>query len=131
MRLPSSFRRAVPLAAAALMFAACNARMTGPAGPTGPLAVKVSRTQLSLVNRGDRPVYTFVIERETRMLADWAACADPAHCPSLAPGATQVIPFTEGNRLAPGREALVNWWYSVSTPDGYRPDSIRTFVVRL
>jgi len=104
---------------------------TGPSGQTGPFAVKVEKTELRLVNRGDRTVYMFVAEREVLALINWAACADPERCPGLGRDASETIRFSSENRLAPGREAVVFWWYSKRTPTGYEPDSLRSFVVRL
>lgn len=132
MRQHPRLRPAIQLAAASLL-AACgsSAGPTGATGPTGPLAVSVTATELRLLNRGDRPVYTFVAERGTLALINWAACADPALCPGLAPGASESIRLSRDNRLAPGEEAVVTWWYSVRTARGYEPDSLRSFVVRL
>lgn len=116
----------------AVVLAACG-RPTGPDGATGPLEVRVGATELQLVNRGSRPVHTFVAEREALALLNWAPCADPVRCPGMAPGAEMAIPFTPDGRLglAPGREAVVTWWYARRTPVGYEPDSLRWFVVRL
>lgn len=104
---------------------------TGPAGPTGPFAVEVGQAELRLVNRGDRAVNAFVVESDMLARINWAACADPLRCPGLARGASQTIRFSSGNGLAPGRDAVVVWWYSKLTLSGYEPDSLRSFVVRL
>lgn len=97
----------------------------------GPLAVEIGADALRLTNRGDRMVFTFVADREALALLNWAACADPVECPGLAPGESRTIPYGTSTGPAPGREAVVTWWYSRRTADGYEPDSLRAFVLQL
>ncbi len=124
------YRRFALWLAALSAIVACGG-LTDPGGETGPFAVAVGERELRLMNRGDRPVYTFVAEREMLALLNWAACADPERCPGLKRNASATVPFSSGNGLAPGRDAVVFWWHSRLTSAGYEPDSIRRFVVRL
>ena len=105
---------------------------TGPRGEQdGPLIALVGRGELWLLNRGDRPVFTFVYDEESLVLVDWVACADAVRCPPLQPGAQRAVKFGGEGGLRAGHPAVVNWWYAVPGPSGPEPGPIRSFVVQL
>ena len=116
-------------AAAWILLAACGSA-SGPADRAGPLVAEVRADALRLTNRGDRTIYTFVVDQESLPLIYWAPCADPVRCAGIAPGASRDLAY---GTTAPerGRVAVVNWWYSRLTEAGYEPDSLTTFTLHL
>ena len=123
----------LPHAALALLAGAVACRdAMEPNGPTGPFAVAATDSALRLTNLGDRAVNTFVVDANALPYINWAPCADPVRCPGIAPGGGQIVPFSDASLgLRRGGRAAVSWWHIVRTSDGYRPDSIRVFVIDL
>ncbi len=101
--------------------------------PTGPLQITPRSGSLHLANTTDRPVFYTLIESETATRVDWAPCANPFTCPSVAPHQQSAAPYVEIMGYEAGdREAIVYWWHLEPAPaDGYQPDSIRAKRVRL
>ena len=113
----------------------CTAVATEPAGDADVQAVAVrtgsEATRIAVTNRTSQPVFTIILGRNASALVLWGACADAAQCPSIAPGATRVQ-TPEGIDGTAETEAVVHWWHAVRGADGVmRPDSIRSFVVKL
>lgn len=83
-------------------------------------------------NTNARPIYYFAVERTALALLSWAPCTDPETCPSIDPRSAVNIPFDEIGFWEPSsEEAVVFWW--LLEPDqagGFRPDSVRSMVVR-
>ena len=89
---------------------------------------------LSVSNLGGWPVHYAVFERVDEGTILWGKCTPQnAGCPTLAPGETVRIPYTEIAGYQQGdQEALVFWW--VSEPEaagGYRIVREGELVVRL
>ena len=80
---------------------------------------------LVLANRGDRPVYYQVFEKEVLPLVYWVQCTRP-ECPNVAPGQEVRIPFSAISGFEKdGDVAAVYWWHLVSEPDGgHAPDAV-------
>jgi hypothetical protein len=120
----------LPLGAAAILSVGCHAAPTSVSN-SALTATVVSRT-LWLQNHSTQPVNYFVVARDVAPLMDWAPCAGPA-CPVVPAAGTVSVPFSEIAGLSSvTTEAIVNWWHSV--PDGgggFRPDSLRAFVIPL
>ena len=116
-----------------LVVGACGGSPTGPRSERdGPLLAIVGRDELWLLNRGDTPVFTFVMDQESLALADWAPCADAVRCPPIQPGAQRAVKFGSEGGLRAGHRAVVNWWLAVPGPSGAAvPGPIHSFVVQL
>lgn len=89
---------------------------------------------LSVSNLGARPVHYAVFERVDEGTIFWGKCSPHnAGCPTLSPGETVRIPYTQIARYDQGdREAVVYWW--ISEPDaagGYRIVREGDLIVRL
>jgi hypothetical protein len=99
----------------------------------GPLAIRAGAGDLQLENRTSAPVYTFVIERETAAVANWAPCTNPATCEAIAPGQQRRIAYDDIPGYEPGDdEAIVYWWHLIPAPGGgFATDSMRSEVVPL
>lgn len=117
---PSRTSRVAVLAA---LLIACS----GPTEPVdiGGVTAALRSGRIEITNRTTKPVFTFVIGGNAAMLALWAACADPAVCQPLEPGGRRIEDWPSPLSGKPETTALIHWWHSVATPDGYRPDSIR------
>lgn len=113
-----------------LLVGACRSATEPAPERSGPLFAVVGRDELWLLNRGDRPVYTFVIDAERLALVNWAPCVAAPDCRPIQPGAQQSFPF-EREYLRAGHQATVHWWYAVPGPEGPRPGTIHSFVVQL
>lgn len=94
---------ALALAAAALT-AGCDSPLDS--GSEDSFAVSTRPGVITLVNRGDEPVYYFLVEREARAYVDWIPCARPDGCSGVAPGAAlnlgygQIVGYDRGDREA-------------------------------
>lgn len=98
----------------------------------GNLDVVAQQQSLQLTNQGSAPIYVFVIEANTAMVANWAPCNDPASCGGIESGKPVTLAYTGISGYAPGaREAIVYWWHLVRGGSGYQPDSVRTVRVGL
>ena len=97
------------------------------------LRVQVTATSLWLENRGWQPIYTFVAERNTLALANFAACLSPADCEPILPGARVEKPLAEIPGYTPAaREVVVSHWQFRSARNGgYDIVNSGTLVVRL
>jgi hypothetical protein len=122
-------RLVVALGALSCLVTRCSS--LAPAG--GALSVVAIPPALHLTNQTALPVYTFVIDRSTLALTDWAPCSDPNSCQSIAPGATPVLPYSGiAGYSAATREAIVYWWHlEPQGGGGFQPDSIRAVVTAL
>lgn len=109
---------------------ACTAT-TGPI-QIGGVEALARRGKIQITNRTERPVFTFVVGRETSALIDWMPCVDSVRCPPLEVGATRTVPYPVKIGGAPEKEALIYWWHAVpAAGGGFRPDSIRYGIVPL
>ena len=101
--------------------------------PVGPVLVTARVPTLRVMNRSDRPIYYFVVERESAASVDWRPCTQAETCPAVAPGAQAVVSFDRIVGYEPGeREAIFYWWHLVHAPqDAFAVDSIRAIIVRL
>lgn len=135
--LPHMLRRLRAAASAALFLpplvvGACDGSATGPRSERdGPLLALAGRGELWLLNRGDQPVFTFVLDQEALALANWAPCADAARCPPLQPGTQRAVKFGTEGGIRAGHRAVVSWWYAVPGPEGAQAGEIHSFVVQL
>lgn len=106
-------------------------------GATGPTKIEgvTARSEsghIRITNGTNRPIFTFVVGREISALINWAACADPERCPTLAPRASRSEPNPPPHGGRAETEALVYWWYGVRDETGaWRPDRIRGGIVPL
>jgi len=116
------------LSAFALLLAAACSSSLAPVNVGGVVA-RVDDGQLVVRNETHSPVFTFAIGRETATRTDWIPCADPERCDPLAPGATRRTALAE---IMGGDEPelFFTWWHGVATPNGWKPDSIRTAVLK-
>jgi len=125
MRLPH-----LPALAAVALLAAC-ASLTESL-PADAVRATADAEAVRVTNNTRRPVFTFVVSRNTLPLILWGPCADAVRCPPIAPGATRAEPRSQMLLDPEDREVVVHWWHAVPGPDGVpRPDSIRTFVVAI
>ena len=127
---PSRTRMVVALGALSCLFSGCS----NPLAPgEGAVAVLAIPPALHLTNQTPLPVYTFVIDRNTLAFTDWAPCRDPNSCAGIAPGATNVLPYSGiAGYSSDTREAIVYWWHlEPQSGGGFQPDSIRAVVVTL
>lgn len=107
---------------ASLMLAGCG----GPTFPdVGDVSARLKDGRIEIANGTTRPVFTFAMGANMAALANWAACADPALCPPLPPGARKLVDWPPPFGGQPETTALVYWWHAVATPNGWRPDSVR------
>ncbi|HEV2148802.1 MAG TPA: hypothetical protein VGR37_15465 [Longimicrobiaceae bacterium] len=99
----------------------------------GPLSIEAEGGSLQLGNHTRETVYTFVVERSSAALINWAPCTDPAQCDGIAPNQRRRIPYSRITGYEPGEhEAIVYWWHlEARRGGGFRPDRIRAEVVRL
>ena len=103
-------------------------------GPVaGSLTAQASRPAVQLNNNSSATVYTFVVERETAAVMNWAPCTNPFLCPGLAPGKEATLPYSDIAGYTPGaRQAVVYWWHLVpGDGPGLRPDSVRGVLLDL
>lgn len=123
---PSPVTKRIAVLAALLLLSCRDA--TAPVD-IGGVTAQLRSGRIEITNRTAKPVFTFVIGGRAAMLALWAACADPAVCPPIEPGGRRIEDWPPPLSGRPETSALVYWWHSVATPDGYRPDSIRVGAV--
>lgn len=99
----------------------------------GPLTVRAGARTLHLRNQTARPVYVFVVERESAAVIDWAACSNPDTCDGLAPGGERSVGYERIAGYESGdQEAILYWWHlEPRLGGGFTPDSIRAEVIRL
>lgn len=123
MRLARSFSTFALL----VLAAACSSSLA-PVN-VGGVVVRVDDGQFLVRNETDKPIFTFVVGRETATRIDWIMCADPDRCDPLASGATRRTPLTQ---ISGGDEPELqfSWWHGVATPNGWGWDSVRTAVVK-
>ena len=102
--------------------------------PTGPVEVATTAYQSIRVSNGtSAAIYYFAIDGNALALANWAPCTNPETCPSVAPGKSRLIPFSEIALLSPTTEAAVVYWWHLTSQGGgtFAPDSIRAVRVTL
>jgi hypothetical protein len=88
--------------------------------------------EIVLSNAADKPVFYFIVERQTAALLDFATCVQGRDCKSVAPGQTVRIPYRQIAGYKPERkEAIVYWWTTVLAATGPRVDKLRSQVVEL
>ncbi|HEX2091696.1 MAG TPA: hypothetical protein VHG28_04805 [Longimicrobiaceae bacterium] len=118
---------------ASLLLLCVVAACPGPTGirTQGRLEIRADGARLHLTNHAARPVYTFIVERATAALIDWAPCVDPAKCEGIAPGQERRVPYEQiGGYTRGAREGIVYWWHLEPGSEGrFQPDSIRAEVV--
>jgi hypothetical protein len=117
------------------LIAACGL-LAGCARPAAaPLAARATPSALELTNGDTVPVYFRLVERRMDALLDWAPCRELARCPSVPPGARQLVPYDSIFGYRPdAAEVLVHWWRLAPPHErGGRAtiDSVRTLVVPL
>jgi hypothetical protein len=101
---------------------------------TDLISISVLPDALEIVNVSHHPVYFFATERNSLALMLWAPCTDPDSCEGIPPGESKVVPYTEIAAWSAGaQEAVVHHWHLVRVggASGFKPDSIRSTVVRL
>lgn len=97
----------------------------------GGVTATVKHGRIDILNGTAKPIFTFIVGRQMSALADWIPCADPRYCESIEPGGRRTVDWPPPYDGTPETEAIVYWWHSVATPNGYGPDSIRVGIVRL
>jgi hypothetical protein len=114
------------LAGAALL-AACRQPFTDPKiDPTpssgiwaGYVSATATTAGIRVTNQTERPVSYAAFEQQTAGVVLFLACAGGPQCPSLAPGATRVLPWSDVGGYDPSRNRFVlYWWQIVTEPDG-------------
>ena len=102
-------------------------------GSSGPVFAVVGAREVWLLNRGERPVYSLVLDRELLAAVDWVPCVDAVRCPPLAPGARLALPIggEQPLSLRRGHEAAVFWWYAVPGERGLEPGPVQSFKIQL
>lgn len=93
------------------------ATATGP-GDGATVAVVDGEQAIAITNRTNRPIFTFVVDRQVAALINWAPCVSGPSCPPLQPGDTRLTPFPAATAGGAQREALVYWWHAVRGPGG-------------
>jgi hypothetical protein len=94
-------------------------------------AIRATGQDVVLVNSSERPVFYFLVERETAAVINFATCVEP-ECPHVAAGATVRVPYTAITGYQPGkREIIVHLWLSVPSSSGPRAESIQGTVLEL
>lgn len=119
--------RPITLLALLVATAACGST-TAPVGVAG-VEARVANGALVVHNATPNPVFTNAVGREAAALVDWVPCADPDRCDPLAAGATRTTPLSQ---IVGGTEPelILSWWHALATPNGWRPDSIRSAIVK-
>lgn len=99
----------------------------------GPLSVRVRAPRVELRNETPRPVYVFVVERESAARIDWMTCVNPDECDAIAPGDGETVRYDQIAGYEDGdREAIVYWWHVVQQPGGgWAAETVHSQVVRL
>ena len=119
--------RSLPLLALLFATAACDST-TAPVNVAG-VEARVANGELVIHNATPNPVFTMAVGREAAALVDWIPCADPDRCDPLAAGAVRKVPLSQ---IIGGTEPelIFTWWHGVATPNGWKPDSIRSAIVK-
>lgn len=122
------------LVAAMLAVSSCRSTTAPSADPVPDPVVQSSATEdgLKLVNPTDKTIYYTAFERTwaTNGLFIWAACTEPDSCPSVAPGATVTIPYSQvGGYNDPADAAIVYYWELLPADGAWRAGTVRSVVV--
>jgi hypothetical protein len=88
--------------------------------------------EVVLTNSAPQPTFYFLVERETAALINFATCVQQPECPSVAPGSTVRVPYSQITGYRNDRTAvIVYWWRASPSPAGPRADSLRAAVTEL
>ena len=129
-KMMQSFRTLCRSAAMALLVSASGCRdATGVLDDGGILAV--ARNQHILItNKTQKPIFTFVVGRNSAALINWHPCVEGPLCPPLLPGHVRSEPYPAAGFGE--REVVVYWWVAVRGPGGVmQADRIRARIVAL
>lgn len=93
----------------------------------------IARDQkIDVMNRTERPVFTFVVGRDLAALINWAPCVDAVRCPPIPPGSIRSEAYPQVRSGVAEREAIVYWWHAIRGADGtLHADKIRGRLVTL
>src|SRR2546423_10524856 len=119
--------RIVTLLACAALTAGCRHVTTDPLSDVRPrsgiwagyVSATATTDGIRVTNQTERPVSYAAFEQQTDGEVLFLACAGGPQCPSLAPGATRVLPWSDVGGYDPSRNRFVlYWWQIVTEPDG-------------
>jgi hypothetical protein len=119
--------RVITLLAVGILLAGCRKTSADPlSDPTpsagiwaGYLSATATSDGIRVTNQTERPVSYAAFEQQTDGEVLFLACAGGPQCPSLAPGATRVLPWSDVGGYDPARNRFVlYWWQIVTEPDG-------------
>lgn len=81
--------------------------------PTAPdgVGIRVANERIDVVNTGDEPVYTFVVDENLLALVDWLPCVTE-QCGRILPGETRRLTYEELG-AAPGHTVRLYYWRAV------------------
>jgi hypothetical protein len=121
-----------------LLVAVGAATLLAGCSPTEPIVgagirVNVAPGTLTLHNGSNQPAYHFVVERTTAALILWSPCDDPGRCANVPANSSAELSYSAITGYEAGSpEAIVYWWHlTPKAGGGFRPDSVRSVVVRL
>jgi hypothetical protein len=82
-----------------------------PTRPDGEVSAVATAEGIRAANGTSRPVLYLVFEQGLTGAIDFVPCEDVAVCPSIAPGATVTIPWSEVMGYDPRRRTYLLYWH--------------------